>query len=147
MPGRGANAAVEPDARKVLGDVLCRGATLLLVGWIGRNRRYSQQCEQPIETLLEILIDPVEDGVEGAHDWLRHRVAFARGPVFIMRAPQRGECCSKATGRPDHGCAARETLVFRRDGVQDHFEPVVVRGSGEMDELINRSIALRASTE
>src|SRR5262249_30302073 len=66
---------------------LCRGATLLLIGWIGRNRRYSQQCEQPIETLLEILIDLVEDGVEGAHDWLRHPSLCTRAGLYNACAP------------------------------------------------------------
>ena len=75
VPGGRANAAVEPDTRQILRNMLCCGATLRFVCRIGGNRRDPQQREQPIETLLEVLIDAVENGVEDAHGLLRHPVA------------------------------------------------------------------------
>src|ERR1700751_5588559 len=84
MPGGRANAAIEPDAREVLRDMLRRGTALRLIRGIGRNRSYSQQSEQPIETLLEILIDAVEDSVEGAHGGSVITVAL------IVRATRHG---------------------------------------------------------
>jgi hypothetical protein len=66
MAGGLAQADVEPDRAEIVGNQRCGFTTMRLVGGICGNRRNAQQGEQPLETLIEILIDMVEDGVKSS---------------------------------------------------------------------------------
>ena len=65
-----AHVGGKADAAQVGGDVLGGGAALLLVGRVGGNRGDAQQREQPLDALVDILVDAAQDRVECAHDGL-----------------------------------------------------------------------------
>src|SRR5215510_13311594 len=59
------DAGFKADAGQVLGHVFGGGLTLLLVGRIGRDRLDAQELEQPLEALIEIGVDFLQDGGKG----------------------------------------------------------------------------------
>src|SRR5437016_5684448 len=56
---------VEAETAEIAGDVFGRGAALLLVGRIGRDRLNAHELEQAIEAMVEIGVDPGENGRKG----------------------------------------------------------------------------------
>src|SRR5262249_44054876 len=59
------DAGLKTDAGQVLGHVFGGGLTLLPVGRIGRDRLDAQELEQPLEALIEIGVDFLQDGGKG----------------------------------------------------------------------------------
>ena len=67
MPVGRAHLGGETDAPQIGRDVLGRLPAVVLVGGIGRDRRDPQQREQSLNTVVDIGVDPVQHGVERAH--------------------------------------------------------------------------------
>ncbi len=61
------HAGRKPDRCEVGCDMLGGGAALRLVGRVGRDRGDAQQREQPLDALVDILVDAAQDRVECAH--------------------------------------------------------------------------------
>src|SRR5256885_9135142 len=67
MAGGRTDAHLEADRGEVLAEMLgCLDAIIGIRG-IGGDRPNAQQAEQPIQAVVEVLVDPIEDPVEHAH--------------------------------------------------------------------------------
>jgi hypothetical protein len=67
--------SLEANAAQIGGDVLRGLLAVFLESRIGRDRRDPQQIKKTIDALVEILIDPIENGLKKAHGYLRRDVS------------------------------------------------------------------------
>ncbi len=58
-------AGIEADAAQILGHEFGRSLALVLVGHVGRDRLDAQEVEQPLQALVEVGVDLVENGRQG----------------------------------------------------------------------------------
>ena len=65
-----ADVSLKTDRFEVARDMLGGVAALLFEGRIGRYRRNAEQREQPLDALIDILVDAAQHRVECAHDGL-----------------------------------------------------------------------------
>ena len=61
------NAGFKADRGQIGGDMLGRGAALVLVGRIGRYRGNTEQRKQPLDALVDILVDAFQYRVKRTH--------------------------------------------------------------------------------